>query len=306
MSVRSYAALERGAANPSLGLVESVAAGLRMTPAERSALHVLATRQDPPMPATPPGGEWPQISPGLRDLITQLDPLPAAITDEMWTVMARNQALTALTSGWFDRVPRDQQNLVLFLFSPEGDRLLPEVHAHRQAAVAGLRYQYARNIASNRFAALIGALLDTGPEARDLWERHEIAMPQRQCSTRVRHPARGLMEARILMTLPSARTWLMLTQLPGSPVLPAQLLPRDHAQLSRPPPATGPGPLRPGSAAAGHRPGTRSRRHRSRFRGHLPGRAAARHSGGPPHPGNGSTHSCPRHSILHRTGIPPH
>ena len=110
--------------------------------------------------------------------------------------MARNQALTALTRGWFDQVPRDQQNLVLFLFSPEGDRLLPEVHAHRQAAVAGLRYQYARNIASNRFAALIGALLDTGPEARDLWERHEIAMPQRQCSTRVRYPGRGLIEAR--------------------------------------------------------------------------------------------------------------
>ena len=99
LSVRSYAALERGAANPSVGLVESVASGLRMTPAERGALHVLATRQDPPIPATPPGGEWPQISPGLRDLIAGLDPLPAAITDEMWTVMARNQALTALTQG---------------------------------------------------------------------------------------------------------------------------------------------------------------------------------------------------------------
>jgi transcriptional regulator with XRE-family HTH domain len=137
LSVRSYAALERGAANPSVGLVESVAAGLWMTPAERSSLHVLATREDPPMPAIPPGGEWQQISPGLRDLIAQLDPLPAAITDEMWTVMARNQALTALTGGWFDQVPRDQQNLVLFLFSPEGDRLLPEVHAHRRAAAAG-------------------------------------------------------------------------------------------------------------------------------------------------------------------------
>jgi hypothetical protein len=204
--VRRYAALERGAANPSVGLVDSVASGLRMTPAERSALHVLATRQDPPMPATPPGGEWPQIDPDLRDLIAQLDPLPAAITDEMRTVMARNQALTALTGGLVRKVPRDQQNLVLFLFSPEGDRLLPEVHAHRQAAVAGLRYQYARNIASNRFAALISVLLDTGLEARDLWEHHEITLPQRQCSTRVRHPSRGLIQARTLMPLLSART----------------------------------------------------------------------------------------------------
>lgn len=232
LSVRSYAALERGAANPSVGLVESVAAGLRMTPAERSALHVLATRQDPPMSATPSGGEWPQISPGLRDLIAGLDPLPAAITDEMWTVMARNQALTALTGGWFDQVPRDQQNLVLFLFSPAGDRLLPEVRAHRRAAVAGLRYQYARNIASNRFAALIGALLETGPEARSLWERHEIDMPQRQCTTRVRYPGRGQIEARTLMTLLSARTWLMLAQMPwGLPPLARLLAPAPGATL---------------------------------------------------------------------------
>ena len=47
---------------------------------------------------------------------------------------------------------------------------------------------------------------ETGPEARDLWEHHEITLPQRQCSTRVRHPSRGLIQARTLMTLLSART----------------------------------------------------------------------------------------------------
>ena len=52
-----YAALERGAVeNPSLDLIENVASGLRMTPAERSALHVLSRGQDPPMPPAAPGG----------------------------------------------------------------------------------------------------------------------------------------------------------------------------------------------------------------------------------------------------------
>ena len=64
-------------------------------------------------------------------------------------------------------------------------------------------------------------------------------MPQRQCTTRVRYPGRGLTEARTLMTLLSARTWLMLTLLPDGPVLPAQLLPRNQGQ--RPPAA----PARP-------------------------------------------------------------
>src|SRR6202043_4069459 len=105
--------LERGTAeNPSLELIENVASGLRMTPAERSALHVLATGQDPPISPAPGGTDWPQASPALRDLTTLLDPLPAAITDEMWTILARNNALTTWTGGWFDRAPRPRQNLV--------------------------------------------------------------------------------------------------------------------------------------------------------------------------------------------------
>ena len=64
LSTRRYAALERGAVeNPSLDLIENVASGLRMTPAERSALHVLSRGQDPPMPPATPGGEQPEIGP---------------------------------------------------------------------------------------------------------------------------------------------------------------------------------------------------------------------------------------------------
>ena len=43
LSTRRYAALERGTVeNPPLDLIENVASGLHMTPAERSALHVLS------------------------------------------------------------------------------------------------------------------------------------------------------------------------------------------------------------------------------------------------------------------------
>jgi transcriptional regulator with XRE-family HTH domain len=215
LSTRSYAALERGAAkNPSLDLVESVARGLEMTPAERSALHVLAAGQDPPMPATAPGGgRWPEAGPGLRELIAVLD-IPAAITDEMWTLMARNQALTAWTGGWFDGVPRREQNLVLFLFSPQAEQMLPGVHAHRRAILAGLRYQYIRHIGSDRFAGLIATLLEISPEARKLWQQHEIDLPPRQSTTRMRYPGQGVIDARTLMAPLSPRTWLMLTWLP--------------------------------------------------------------------------------------------
>jgi hypothetical protein len=47
--VRYYASFERGEIdNPGVHLVESIASALRMSIAERSALHVLALGHDPP------------------------------------------------------------------------------------------------------------------------------------------------------------------------------------------------------------------------------------------------------------------
>jgi transcriptional regulator with XRE-family HTH domain len=213
LSTRRYAALERGdVQNPPLDLIENVASGLRMTPAERSALHVLSRGQDPPMPPAAPGAERPEAAPGQRELIERLG-APAAITDETWTLVILNKALTAWTHGWFDRVPPHRQNLALFLFDDAAERLLPDIHACRRAVVAGLRYQYVRHIGSERFGAVIRMLLETGPEARDLWGRHEIVLPRRHSSVRVRNQ-RGAVQAGTLMISLSPRTWLMAAWLP--------------------------------------------------------------------------------------------
>ena len=143
---------------------------------------MLALGHDPPMPAGAGFPAQPPVVPlELRELVRRLDPTPAAITDEMWTVLARNAAMTRWVGEYLDQVPPDQQNLILYLFSPQARQLLADVDGDRQAAVAGLRYQYARNVASPRFAVLVDRLLATGPEARDLWD-----------ATRPGHPAEAL------------------------------------------------------------------------------------------------------------------
>src|SRR5260370_24911440 len=70
LSVRRYAAFERGEiASPLPEMVESVASALRMTMAERSALHILATGHDPLLPPGPPGdGARPHGSPVFPQL----------------------------------------------------------------------------------------------------------------------------------------------------------------------------------------------------------------------------------------------
>lgn len=217
ISVRYYASFERGEIdNPSVQLVESIATALRMSDAQRSALHVLALSHDPPMPARQAGvpGSPPVVPLALRELVRRLDPTPAAITDEMWTILARNAAMTHWVGEYFDRVPPDQQNLILYLFSSEARRILADVDGDRRAAVAGLRYQYARNVASPRFAVLVDRLLATGPEARDMWKRHDLEIPRKLYRLRIREAAGRTADVSVVFTALSARLSLLVAMLP--------------------------------------------------------------------------------------------
>lgn len=221
LSVRRYAAFERGEiANPLPEMVESVASALRMTAAERSVLHVLATGRDPPLPAVPSGdGARAEVSPVFLELLARQDPNPAIITDETWTVIARNEAMSTWIGSWLDQAPAGQQNLALYLFSKDCEALLPDVHATRRAIIAGLRYQYARNVTNDRFAALVARLQATGPEARALWDRHEVAIPPREYRLRVRHPGYGVIEADDATLQLSAWCWMHVIIFPDG-VLP--------------------------------------------------------------------------------------
>ena len=215
LSLRSYAAFERAEVIPAPAVVDTVATALRMSPAERSALHVLATGQDPPRPiGNLADAASPQASQSLRDLVTQMGPYPAALTDEMWTIRFRNPAMSAWAGGWYDHVPPEQQNLVLYLFSGHSEDLLPDVHAHRRFSLAVLRYQYTRNISSPRFADLVARLLAAGPEAAELWERHEVEIPPHEYSVRMRHADHGIVKADVALMPIYPRLWLYTMMLP--------------------------------------------------------------------------------------------
>jgi transcriptional regulator with XRE-family HTH domain len=215
LSVRRYASFERGEImSPLPEMVESVASALRMTAAERSVLHVLATGHDPPLLPVPPDGERAEISPVFLELLARQDPSPAIITDETWTVIARNEAMSAWMGAWLDQELSGQQNLVLYLFSADCEALMPDVHAVRRATIAGLRYQYARNITSDRFASLVARLQETGPEARELWDRHEVAIPSQEYRVRVHHPVSGVVEADDAILQISAWNWMHVVVFP--------------------------------------------------------------------------------------------
>jgi hypothetical protein len=132
----------------------------------------------------------------------------------MWTILVRNAAMTYWVGDYFDRVPPDQQNLILYLFSPEAGHIVSDVQTARRAALAELRYQYARNIASSRFAGLVERLLGTGPEARELWKRHEVEIPRKLYRQRVHNRDAATAEVSVVFTALSARLSLLVAMLP--------------------------------------------------------------------------------------------
>jgi transcriptional regulator with XRE-family HTH domain len=215
LSRRRYADLEHGAFSPSPEVADRVAAGLQMTEAERSALHVLATGQDPPRRIGQLGGLPPQEpNLGLRALVTHMDPFPAALTDESWTLLFRNTAMDKWAGGWFLTVPPDRQNLILYLFSDHAEQHLPDIHALRSYCTALLRYQYDRNLASAKFADLVRNLIGTGAEAAELWARHEVEFAPHQYPVRLRHGA-GTADASVLFTPVTPQLWLFAMVIPA-------------------------------------------------------------------------------------------
>ena len=214
LSLRRYAALERGEFTPTPGMADQVAAALRMAGAERSALHVLATGQDPPRPVIQPTAAQPHgFGQALRDLIAGMS-YPAALTDETWTLLHYNAAMNAWSGGWYDAADPADRHLVLYLFSAHAEDQLPDVHVVRRLNMAALRYQYTRNLATPGFADLITRLIASSPEAAALWKRHEVAFPAHEYSLRLRHASRGIIGADVLRLPVSPQLWMHTMILP--------------------------------------------------------------------------------------------
>jgi len=260
VSERYYAQFERGqVARPSAQFVDAVARALQMEEAQRSTLHVLARGDDPP-PAIQIAAGTPRVPPPLHELVRTLAPNPAAIMDETWTLLTRNQGISEWFGDCGDIAAAGKANMVLYLFSPEAEQRVVNLHDERRAVVAAFRYQYARHLADPRFDAVVARLLAADEEARDLWQGYVLAAPALVHQHRIRHPQHGVVRLDgVLASLPG-RLWLIALMLPQRFAAP----PRPLLPSARWADATGvqPGPRRPripgiAGGLSGQRPAAR-------------------------------------------------
>jgi transcriptional regulator with XRE-family HTH domain len=192
VSATYYTFLEQGRqVRPSAQVIDSLAAALRMTAAERRYLEVLAYGGDSAAsgggPATAPAERLDQ---GVADLVQRLEPFPAIVKGRRWDVLAANPAARELFTDW-DALPDGERNLVRWMFTTDRAReVYLEWEPEARAMLGRFRLAAARHRDDQDFTALIAELQRDSEHVRDWWPRHDV-IAVGSGSKKLRHPRLG-------------------------------------------------------------------------------------------------------------------
>ncbi|MFI9111120.1 helix-turn-helix transcriptional regulator [Streptomyces venezuelae] len=165
-------------------VLDSVARVLRLSPAERRHLYVLAALNPPP-PETAP--EDRDMCDGLRRLIDAWMPFPAHIMDAYWnTVIYNDAAAVVLGMG-----PDISQNcLVTFFTEPLYRNRMAQWEELAPRVVAQFRAACSECPDDEGFREVVEEVKERSPEFAELWERRDV-MPGGQNRKEMEHPLVG-------------------------------------------------------------------------------------------------------------------
>ncbi|MEU5316304.1 helix-turn-helix transcriptional regulator [Streptomyces sp. NPDC021056] len=153
----------------SVQVLDALARSLLLDPSERAHLFQLAGAADP-TPAT----SCPSITPALRQLIEQLEPLPACVQNSRYDILAHNRTYGLLLCD-LDAVPPEDRNcMVLCYTNEEWAGSIVHLEETRRLMAARLRAAMANHLAEPAWKMLLKRLRAESPEFREAWDRHEV------------------------------------------------------------------------------------------------------------------------------------
>jgi transcriptional regulator with XRE-family HTH domain len=189
MSATWYTWLEqKRSIGVSSSVLDNLARVLRLDPAERMQLFQLALRQ----PVLDPLSKRETVSPLIRRLLDQTEPIPAFVFGRRWDVLAWNRAALAFFFD-FEQVPANERNtLWLFFTNPELRSLIVDWRSRAQDTLARFRADYGRHAGDAHFVQLVERLKSVSPEFAEWWPRHDI-LPKSEGRNDYDHPLAGRM-----------------------------------------------------------------------------------------------------------------
>lgn len=207
VGVSWYTWLEQGrdiTASPQV--LDALARALRLEPAERETLHVLA-RGERPLPDHP-GEPDPTVVGDLIAFVAAIAPHPAYLLGPLTHVLAWNAAATAVL-GPIDHLPSDRRTLLWRAFV---DRAVGYDDALARGTLSRFRAEYARHAGEPAYEAHLALLREHSPRFAAMWEEHDVADPH-ATSKRIAHPTLGPLRLLVARSAPSGDPDLQLTVL---------------------------------------------------------------------------------------------
>jgi transcriptional regulator with XRE-family HTH domain len=172
----------------SSGVLDSLARVLRLDPVERMQLFQLALR--PPVLDSPSKPET--VSPLIRRLLDQTDPIPAFVLGRRWDVLAWNRAALAFFLD-FEQAPANERNMLWLVFTNSKLRaLIVDWPTRAKDTLARFRADYGRHAGDAHFVQLVDRLKSVSPEFAQWWPRHDI-LPMTEGRNAYDHPKVGRM-----------------------------------------------------------------------------------------------------------------
>ncbi|MFF9017484.1 helix-turn-helix domain-containing protein [Streptomyces sp. NPDC014870] len=150
-------------------VLDALARALLLDPTERTHLFALGGGTDPH-----PESPCPTVTPALRAMLDQLEPVPACVQNSRYDILAYNRTYGRLLCD-LDELPREDRNCIWLAFTNDDWRAavadLPDV---TRAMAGKFRASMAEHLAEPAWKALLQRLETASPEFREIWARHEV------------------------------------------------------------------------------------------------------------------------------------
>ncbi|MGW3203573.1 helix-turn-helix transcriptional regulator [Streptomyces sp. NPDC001135] len=152
----------------SVQVLDALARTLMLDASERAHLFQLAGATDPT-----PAASCPSVTPALRGMLRQLEPIPACIQNSRYDILAYNRTYGRLLCD-LDALPAQDRNCMLLVYTnKEWQASVVHLEETQRLMAARLRASLAGHLGEPAWKMLLKRL-EESPKFRANWERYEV------------------------------------------------------------------------------------------------------------------------------------
>ncbi|MGV4984777.1 helix-turn-helix transcriptional regulator [Streptomyces sp. NRAIS4] len=153
----------------SIQVLDALARTLMLDTSERAHLFQLAGATDPT-----PAASCPSVTPALRAMLRQLEPIPACVQNSRYDILAYNRTYGRLLCDLDAIAPEDRNCMLLVYTNREWQDSVVHLEETQRLMAARLRASLAGHLGEPAWKMLLKRLAADSPKFRENWERYEV------------------------------------------------------------------------------------------------------------------------------------